>query len=88
MGALVTVTKWIWEFTGQFAHCTAGYLAVSKSGQYAGLEGKIVATILGVIAAAIKEFWYDEVYEDAATRGSSLLDFSMYALGMTLGWFV
>ncbi len=30
---------------------------------------------------AVKEFWYDQHYENAATRGSNLLDFSMYQTG-------
>ncbi len=31
--------------------------------------------------AAVKEFWYDQNYENAATRGSNFLDWSMYSLG-------
>jgi len=82
----VTVTKWIWEFTGQAAHCMAGYLAVSKAKQYGGRRTQSIVTVVGVAAAAIKEFWWDYKYEDAATRGSSLLDFSMYMIGISLGW--
>jgi len=35
--------------------------------------------------AAIKEFWYDHNYENPATRGSDLLDFSIYTLGALIG---
>jgi len=41
---------------------------------------------LGVTIWAIgKEFWYDEHYEDAAVRGSSLLDFTFYMVGLAAG---
>lgn len=33
------------------------------------------------VCAGIKEFWYDFNYEDADTRGSDLLDFSVYIAG-------
>jgi hypothetical protein len=29
----------------------------------------------------VKEFWWDENYEDAATRGSNLEDWSYYVAG-------
>lgn len=32
----------------------------------------------------IKEAWYDEKYENKATRGSGLLDATMYILGMII----
>jgi hypothetical protein len=34
--------------------------------------------------AVPKEFWFDYKYEDAATRGSSPLDFAMYQVGLAL----
>ena len=37
-----------------------------------------------VVYAAIKEFWYDQQYENAATRGSNLEDFSFYLLGIVI----
>lgn len=37
--------------------------------------------LVGELLAAIKEFWYDQHYEDVETRGSNLLDFSMYSAG-------
>lgn len=35
--------------------------------------------------AAWKEFWYDNKYENSDERGSDLLDFSMYMLGLFVG---
>lgn len=43
------------------------------------------------LITALKEFWYDYHYEDAITRGSSLLDFVCYqagAYGALLLWFL
>jgi len=42
--------------------------------------------IIGTALAAAKEFWYDYVYEDACTRGSSLEDFGFYEIGIILGF--
>lgn len=88
MASTVVVSSFIWAFTGQAAHVMAGYLAVSKSKQYGGHKGQIIATSVGVAAAAFKEFWWDYHHEDAATRGSSLLDFSMYMVGILVAQFV
>lgn len=85
--ATIVVNKFIWSFTGISAHIMAGFIAVSKAKQYGGHKGLYIATGIGVTAAALKEFWYDENYEDIATRGSSFLDFSMYMTGIVLGWF-
>ena len=35
--------------------------------------------------ASVKEFWYDQNYEDAVTRGSNWLDWAMLMLGATVG---
>lgn len=37
-----------------------------------------------VILTAVKEFWYDQHYEDAATRGSNLNDWVHYQLGWVI----
>lgn len=38
--------------------------------------------IVGIVAAAVKEFCYDSHEENAATRGSDLEDFAFYCLGI------
>ena len=35
--------------------------------------------------AIIKEFWYDENYEDPTVRGSSATDFTFYMIGLAIG---
>lgn len=37
------------------------------------------------LVTGVKEFWYDAHYENAATRGSDLLDFSCYQAGAYIG---
>jgi hypothetical protein len=86
--AQVTVNKFIWSFTGQAAHAMAGYIAVSKARQYGGHQWAAIATGIVIAAAIYKEFFWDYHFEDAATRGSSLLDFAMYMVGIAAGWIV
>jgi hypothetical protein len=70
---------------GHFAGGAAIVLAVVVAGGHAwwGLAG--VAAL-----AALKEFWYDEQYESAEVRGSSLEDFLFYLSGagaaLILAW--
>lgn len=87
MTAQATVTKWIWEFTGQAAHLSVAALAMVVLHHHVS-HGYLWALGFGIPAAALKEFWWDYAYEDAATRGSSLLDFSMYLAGLAVGWFI
>jgi hypothetical protein len=49
---------------------------------------KVVGSIVGLVYAALKEGIYDVYYEDAETRGSGLVDFSFYLLGMGIGLLV
>ena len=85
--ATTVVNKWIWEFTGQAAHASVAAIAMASLHHHAP-HGVIWALAVGVPAAAFKEFWWDYHYEDAATRGSSLLDFSMYMVGLAAGFFI
>jgi hypothetical protein len=78
----------------QFAHAgVAGliYLSIGHIAQkhnffhwywYGALIG------LGVVAAAVKEFYYDPRFENEATRGSDLEDFSFYMLGILISQIV
>lgn len=45
---------------------------------------KYFAAMIVIGLAALKEFWFDQHYEDAATRGSNLEDWSYYVLGTAL----
>ena len=42
---------------------------------------KYFAALIVVGLAALKEFWFDQNFEDAATRGSNLEDWSYYVAG-------
>ncbi len=86
--ALVTVNNFIFNFTAQASHLMAGYLVVSKTKQYGGHKAAWIVAGIGTATAAFKEFYWDFRFEDVETRGSSLLDFTMYATGIILGTFV
>jgi len=46
----------------------------------------LVALGLGIIAASVKEFWYDMKYElPKQTWGDSFMDWSFYMLGAAAG---
>jgi hypothetical protein len=68
---------------------------VAQLGHFAGGAALVLATVVlwrdahapfagfaGVLlAAGVKEFWFDQHYESAEVRGSNLEDFSFYLLG-------
>jgi hypothetical protein len=68
---------------------------VAQLGHFAGGAAIVLATVvlwhdsrapfagfIGVLlAAGVKEFWYDEKYESVEVRGSSLEDFAFYVIG-------
>ena len=85
MSSQITVTKWIWDFTAQSGHAMAGYIVVTKVKQHHGMHAALIAAAVGTVASAMKEFWYDQNYETVDTRGSNLLDFSMYEIGIIAG---
>lgn len=66
----------------QIGHILGGY-AITVTAMLHG-HPWWVGLILTEAWAAPKEFWFDYKYENAATRGSSPLDFSMYQVGMLL----
>jgi hypothetical protein len=84
--ATITINKFISDFTGQFAHASAGYIAINNAKRHTSHRMALLITGVAIAAAAFKEFYWDYKYEDAATRGSSVLDFSMYMVGIVLGW--
>jgi hypothetical protein len=70
---------------------------VAQLGHFAGGAAIVLATVvlwhdsrapfagfIGVLlAAGVKEFWYDEHYESTEVRGSSFEDFMYYMVGAT-----
>ena len=88
MSSVITVRSWLFNFTGQAAHFFAAAYLMSTIRRHASFHHSFIAYVVGLSAAAIKEFWYDYKYETAEERGSSLLDFTMYAVGLSLGLFL
>jgi hypothetical protein len=66
----------------QIAHILGGY-SIALTAMYFG-SPLWFGVILVEAWAVPKEFWFDYKYENAAQRGSSLLDFSMYQVGLIL----
>ena len=86
-----TISATMFNFVSQAAHVLLGSTLVF--GALLLIGPHVLWYILPVytVATGIKEFWYDQKYENPDTRGSNLLDFSMYQVGayFALGiWFV
>lgn len=73
------------QFVASMAHLFCGMCLFLIVTMFWGLDPLIYVGPAFVGLTALKEFWYDANYEDLATRGSNLLDFSMYNLGALLG---
>lgn len=70
----------------QIGHVLGGY-AIALTG-YHFYPHLWLAPVLVNAWAVPKEWWFDFRYENAATRGSSLLDFIMYEVGLALAMLV
>lgn len=70
----------------QIGHILGGY-AIALTG-YHFYPHLWLGALLVQVWAVPKEYWFDFVYEDAAQRGSSNLDFSMYQVGLGLALLV
>jgi hypothetical protein len=66
----------------QIGHILGGY-GIALTTLYFG-HALWIAAVLVQVWAVPKEFWFDYKYENAAQRGSSPLDFSMYQVGLAL----
>lgn len=44
---------------------------------------KFIGSMVVILFATVKEFWFDKTYEDPVTRGSDFEDWSYYLVGMT-----
>jgi len=69
----------------QIGHFLGAYAAVLTLFIFHTPHWMPIALVLVTLWAGVKEFWYDEHYEDAAVRGSSLLDFTFYMVGLAAG---
>ena len=69
----------------QFAHFGMAGLIFTALGKFLHDWRFWALVAFGLAVAAWKEFYWDERYEDAETRGSSLEDFCFYALGIAAG---
>lgn len=81
---VVVVGKTLWNVTSQASHVAVSF-AIMQIVKHHGSHSLIIM-LIGLLLAVIKEFWYDYHYETETERGSSLLDFVMYALGLGLGY--
>ena len=72
-----------YEVSAQFAHFFTAAFLVSQMGRF-GLAGLLTGSIAMLVFAAVKEFIYDIRHENPLVKGSSTLDFLMYASGNIL----
>ena len=75
-----TIDPKMFDFVSQMAHIFFGATLTFACMIF---YPDYILYVLGVyvIATAVKEFWYDDKYENELTRGSSLLDFAAYQAG-------
>ena len=73
------------NFVSQVSHTIGGALAVIAGVYLFGPMAQPWVCGVGILAAAVKEFWYDQNYETPEVRGSNLQDFSFYCAGLALG---
>lgn len=66
----------------QIGHIVGGY-AIFLTALHHGYPAWLSAALVEVWSVP-KEFWFDVKYESASVRGSGLLDFSMYQVGLLL----
>lgn len=70
-----------YEVAAQFAHFFTAAFLVSQFGRFGG--HMLLYSALAMLSfAAVKEFGYDLKHENPLVRGSSTLDFLMYAAGV------
>lgn len=70
------------NMVSQNAHWEAGLAWVWGAILLVGPQAMWWAFGIGIVAAGVKEFWYDEKYETIEVRGSSLEDFTFYCVGL------
>jgi hypothetical protein len=75
------ITASEYNISSQFAHFFTAYALVFTLGHFCGWKGLLTGALAMLAWSTPKEFWYDARYENAAVRGSSLLDWAMYQAG-------
>lgn len=83
--ATVCIPASFWNLVGELAHVGWGALIVLACAAIFGKWITWYVAILFMIYAAIKEFWYDQNYETPDERGSNLVDFLFYGVGVIIG---
>ena len=71
------------DLVSQSAHVFSG-ICFGFFPAHFGLSLRIIVPFW-LVVFAVKEFWYDYKYENAAVRGSSVKDFAFCVLGLVLG---
>lgn len=73
------------DWACQKLHLASGALAtLAPPALGAGPKGMLIGAGLITLWAAVKEFYYDQRFEDAEERGSNLRDFMYYEVGVAL----
>jgi hypothetical protein len=84
----VTISASLWETTAQFSHAGVACAIMLAARAHFSLKTALIVGAVGIVAAAGKEFGYDAHFETTDARGSDLMDFSFYVLGLVIGFFV
>jgi hypothetical protein len=83
----MSLTNPTYDNLAQAAHALAGYGIVLTAARY-GYIPLVVVSVLLIIYAAVKEFWFDLAYERPDVSGGLLggwKDFSFYMVGLIAG---
>jgi len=77
------------QYLAQVGHTLGGYGLILTAWRFGGPSAAEVAFSLGVLAAGIKEFWYDLRYElPKQSLADSIEDFAFYLIGGVIGLMV
>jgi hypothetical protein len=74
------------QYLAQVGHTLFGCLFMVLAAFFGGMKAAWIALPIVVVAALIKEFWYDATYElPKQTFADNAMDFGFYCLGAGLG---
>ena len=73
------------NFIAQMAHWLGGSFAILIAVRILGRWCMWIVAVLFLTFFAVKEWWYDTNYEDCDERGSNLIDWLFYLLGVVIG---
>lgn len=66
----------------QASHVFLGALIVMACVAKGLYHPQLIGSLIAIVWAALKEFYFDHFYEDPVTRGSDLEDFIYYCVGV------